>query len=165
MADAALKRGYEGLITYLHARTAHGRQEMRFCFVIENVETVRDRKLWPRLRSIVGIVSIRVVRGKVSDEVRYYISSRNASAKVFRRAIRIHWLIENSCHWVLDVAFREDDHRLREGHAPENISLMRKMALAMLKKATANMGIKNKRLRAGRDEAFLEHVLRDFPGK
>ncbi len=73
--------------------------------------------------------------------------------------------IENGCHWVLDVAFREDDHRLREGHAPENMSLVRKMALAMSKKADADMGIKNKRLKAGWDDAFLEQVLRNFLGK
>jgi predicted transposase YbfD/YdcC len=165
LADAALERGYEGLSTNLQEGTAHGRQEMRFCFVIADLESVRDRALWPRLRSMVGIVSSRVVGGKASDEVRYYISSRKASAKVFQRGVRTHWSIENSCHWVLDVAFREDDHRLREGHAPENMSLVRKMALAMLKKANANMGIKNKRLRAGWDEAFLEHTLRDFLDK
>ena len=84
---------------------------------------------------------------------------------MFLGASRKHWSIENACHWVLDVAFREDDHRLREGHAPENMSLVRKMALAMLKKAKANMGIKNKRLKAGWDDSFLEDVLRDFLGK
>lgn len=165
LADAALEQGYEGLSTNLQQGTAHGREEMRFCFVIEDLESVRDRDVWPKLRSMVGIVSSRVVAGKVSDEVRYYISSRKACAKVFQRGVRTHWSIENSCHWVLDVAFREDDHRLREGHAPENMSLVRKMALVMLKKAKANMGIKNKRLRAGWDQAFLEHVLRDFLGK
>ena len=60
------------------------------------------------------------------------------------------------------MAFREDDHRLRDGHGPENLSLVRKMALAMLKKAKAKCGIKNKRLTAGWDESFLEHVLRDY---
>ena len=84
---------------------------------------------------------------------------------MFLAATRAHWPIENSCHWVLDVAFREDDHRLREGHAPQNMSLVRKMALTMLKKAKAKMGIKNKRLQAGWDDTFLEHVLRDFLDK
>ena len=95
--------------------------------------------------------------------MRYYISSRAAGpGRCSWVRVRRHWCIENECHWVLDVAFREDDHRLREGHAPENMSVVRKMALAMLKKATAKMGIKNKRLKAGWDDAFLEHVLRDF---
>ena len=102
--------------------------------------------------------------------MRYYISSRRGSGRMFlgARAANIG-AIENECHWVLDVAFREDDHRLREGHAPENMSLVRKMALAMLKKATRRprLRIKNKRLKAGlnQDETFLEHVLRDFLGK
>jgi len=165
LADGALEEGFVGLSTDLQEGTGHGREEMRFCFVIEDLESVRDRALWPKMRSLVGVVSSRVVRGKATDEVRYYISSRKASAKQFQKAVRTHWGIENSCHWVLDVAFREDDHRLREGHAPENMSLVRKMALAMLKKANAKMGIKNKRLQAGWDEAFLEHVLRDFLDK
>ena len=76
--------------------------------------------------------------------------------------MRTHWSIENCCHWILDVAFREDDHRLREGHAPENMSLVRKMALAMLKKVQGKIGIKNTRLNAAWDESFLELVLRDF---
>jgi hypothetical protein len=65
----------------------------------------------------------------------------------------------------LDVALREDDHRLRAGHAPENMSLVRKMALAMLKKADAKLGVKNKRLKAGWDRAFLEPLICDFQGK
>ncbi len=112
------------------------------------------------------MTSGRKVKGKTeSSEVRYYISSRRGSGKMFLGASRKHWGIENECHWILDVAFREDDHRLREGHAPENMSVVRKMALAMLKKANAKIGIKNKRLKAGWDTSFLEHVLRDFLGK
>ena len=88
--------------------------------------------------------------------------SRQASAETFLEAVRKHWSIENPCHWVLDVAFREDDHRLREGHAPENMSVVRKIALAMLKKSDEKVGIKNRRLKAGWDDKFLEHILRDF---
>jgi predicted transposase YbfD/YdcC len=144
----------------------HGREELRFCVVMTNLEAIRDRVLWTGLKSVVCVVSRRTVKGKKeSREVRYYISSRRGSGTMFLGASRRHWSIENECHWVLDVAFREDDHRLREGHAPENMSVVRKMALAMLKKAKANIGIKNKRLKAGWDETFLEHVLRDFLGK
>ena len=117
-ADEALEREYAGLSTNLQQGTSHGRQEMRFCFVVENLESVRDHASWPKLRSMVGIVSRRVVRDEVSDEVRYYIRSRKASARLFQQWVRSHWPIENSCHWVLDVTFREDDHRLREGRAP-----------------------------------------------
>ena len=100
-------------------------------------------------QAVVCVVTCRTLNGKESHETRYYISNRKASAKTFLTATRTHWGIENQCHWILDVAFCEDDHRLREGHGPENLSLVRKMALAMLKKAKAKMGIKNKRLKAG----------------
>ena len=133
--------------------------------MMTNLTGIRDRGRWKGLRSVVCVVSGREVKGrKETSEVRYYISSRRGSGKMFLGASRAHWGIENECHWVLDVAFREGDHRLREGHAPENLSVVRKMALAMLKKADANMGIKNKRLKTGWDDTFLEHVLRDFLG-
>jgi len=135
---------------------------MRFCFVLTDLDTIRDRALWAGLKSVVCVVRSRTVNGKESNETQYYISNRAASAKAFQTAVRRHWSIENECHWVLDVAFREDHHRLQDGHAPENLSLVRKMALAMLKKAPAKMGVKNKRLKAGWDNSFLEVVLRDF---
>jgi predicted transposase YbfD/YdcC len=161
-AENALDQDSLELSQNLSENRAHGREETRFCFVSEDVEIIRDHQLWPSLRSLVCVVSHREIDGKQSDEVRFYISSRHGSAKQFQAWVRNHWSIENSCHWVLDVAFREDDHRLREGHAPANLSSVRKMALAMLKKADAKCGIKNKRLRAGWDSDFLEHILRDY---
>lgn len=159
LAEAALEANYAGRSTHLREGTGHGRAEMRFGFVIDDLESIRDRNVWPRLRPIVVLVSSRTVAGKTSDEVRYYISSRKASAKRFQEWIRSHWSIENACHWILDVAFREDDHRLREGHGPQNVALVRKIALAMLKKADAKCGIKNRRLKAGWDNTYLEQVL------
>jgi predicted transposase YbfD/YdcC len=162
LAVAALENDYAGLSQHQTMETGHGRAELRCCVVLDELDAIRDRDVWKTLKSVVCVVRSRTVNGKTSDEVRYYISSKSASARTFLNAVRGHWSIENSCHWVLDVAFREDDHRLREGHAPENLALIRKIALAMLKKATAKCGIKNKRLKAGWDDAFLEHVLRDF---
>jgi predicted transposase YbfD/YdcC len=161
-AEKALNQDSLGLSQNLSDNRAHGREETRCCFVSEDVESILDRHLWPSLRSLVCVVSHRELDGKQSAEVRFYISSRRGSAKRFQAWVRNHWSIENSCHWVLDVAFREDDHRLREGHAPANLSSVRKMALAMLKKADAKCGIKNKRLRAAWDNDFLEHILRDY---
>jgi predicted transposase YbfD/YdcC len=166
LAEAASETDYVGLSFAMTQEKSHGREEFRSCFVMTNLEGIRDRELWKGLKSVVCVTSGRKVKGKTeSSEVRYYISSRRGSGKMFLGASRKHWGIENECHWILDVAFREDDHRLREGHAPENVSVVRKMALAMLKKADAKMGIKNKRLKAGWDTSFLEHVLRDFLGK
>ncbi len=163
-AEKTFDQDFFGSSQNLTHERAHGRDETRLCFVSEDVELIRDHQLWPKLRSLVCVVSQREIDGKVSEEVRYYISSRRGSAKQFQAWVRNHWSIENSCHWVLDVAFGEDDHRLREGHGPANLSLVRKIALAMLKKAEAKCGIKTKRLQAGWDNSFLEHVLRDcFP--
>ena len=165
LVRVALETDFAGLSRHQTDERSHGREELRFCVVLTNLEAIRDRDLWTGSRSVVCVVSRRKVKGKKSREVRYYISSRRGSGKMFLGASRKHWSIENECHWVLDVAFREDDHRLREGHAPENMSVVRKMALAMLKKAKVKIGIKNKRLKAGWDETFLEHVLCDFLGK
>jgi predicted transposase YbfD/YdcC len=142
MARAALESDYAGLSQCATREKAHGREEFRFCFVMTDLAGIRDREVWKGLKSVVCVVRGRSVAGKESSEVHYYISSRRGSGRMFLGASRKHWSIENACHWVLDVAFREDDHRLREGHAPENVSLIRKMALAILKNARANMGIK-----------------------
>jgi len=166
MAHAAAEADDAGASRWATDESAHGRREFRFAVVRTNLAGIRDRDPWKGLRSVVCVVSGREVKGrKETSEVRYYIRSRRGSGKMFLGASRTHWGIENGLHGVLDVAFREDDHRLREGHAPENMSLVRKMALAMLKKADANMGITNKRLKAGWDHAFLEQVLRDFLGQ
>lgn len=163
LVDAALEADLAGLKLFVTEEESHGRSEFRSCFVLTNLEGIRDRELWEGLKSVVCVTSGRQAKGKKeSSEVRYYISSRRGSGKMFLGASRNHWGIENECHWILDVAFGEDDHRLQEGHAPENLSVVRKMALAMLKKATGKMSIKTKRLKAGWDDSFLEHVLRDF---
>ena len=92
--------------------------------------------------------------------MRYYISSRSATAEEMLRAVRRHWGIENECHWVLDVCFREDDSRLREGHGAENFALLRKIALALLKKAKGvKEGVECRRLVAGWDRTYLLNVL------
>jgi predicted transposase YbfD/YdcC len=162
LALAAMEQDYATLSQHYQEAHAHGRDEWRFCFVLTDLMSLRDYEQWPELKTVVVVVRHRVVQGRASDETAYYISSRTGKAKLFQAAIRNHWGIENQCHWVLDVAFGEDDHRFGAGHGPENLALVRKMALAMLKKAPAKMGLKNKRLQAGWDNSFLERVLRDF---
>lgn len=106
------------------------------------------------------VVSERYVADKMTSAVRYYISSLPGSARTMLRAVRRHWGIENSLHWVLDIAFREDKSRVRVGHAAENLSIVRRIALNLLKQEkTAKVGIKAKRLMAGWDQAYLLKVL------
>ena len=94
-------------------------------------------------------------------ETRYYISSMKLKVKAFADAVRGHWSIENNLHWVLDVAFQEDTSRLRKDHGPENLGLVRRIALSLLKRAPTKkkVGIACKRKQAGWNNDFLAGVL------
>jgi predicted transposase YbfD/YdcC len=95
-----------------------------------------------------------------SIEDRHFIGSATLLATEALSATRAHWHVENSLHWVLDIAFREDESRLRKGNGPQNFALLRHIALNALKQEqTAKLGVKNKRLKAGWDEAYLLKVL------
>lgn len=107
------------------------------------------------------VESERSVAGQEpSRERRYYISSLAADAKQMNRVIRSHWSMENSLHWVLDIAFREDDSRIRKDQGPENMATLRHIALNLLKQdKRIKVGIKSKRKNAGWDERYLLKVL------
>jgi predicted transposase YbfD/YdcC len=164
LATAALEADYAGLSQHTTKEKGHGREEFRFAFVMTDLTAIRDLELWKGLKSLVCVVRQRTVNGEESCETQYYVSSKKASAKYFLQASRAHWGVENPHHWVLDVAFDEDDCRLREGHAPENMALVRKIALMMLNRAPEKMGIKNRRKKAGYDDEYHERVLLTFPG-
>ena len=139
---------------------AHGRVEVRRCRTCHNLDSIARRADWTKLASLVMIEVDRTVEGKTSTEQRYYISSqKRLRAKDALATVRAHWGIENGLHWVLDVAFREDDCRVRAGHAAENFAVLRHFTLNLLKKAKSKVGIKIRRQRAGWDNAFLLEVL------
>lgn len=140
------------------------RQEVRRCRTITdpNLLPTADvfRYDWPGLRTLVQVVSERTVKSKITIETRYYLSSLDATAAKMLSAVRHHWKIENQLHWSLDVSFREDESRVRKGYAQQNLSLVRKLALALLKnETTAKIGVAAKRMKAGWDEAYLCRVL------
>ena len=143
----------------------HGRTEVRRCWTTGDVNGVSQRDQWANLSSLVLVESERTIKSKTSLERRYYISSRpQFSAKDALSASRSHWAIENELHWVLDVAFREDDCRVRAGFAGENFAVMRHIALNLLKAAPGTpthkkLGVKNKRLLAGWDSDYFLKVL------
>ena len=141
----------------------HGRIEIRRFWTISDPDfiTYLDPKgKWLDLACFGMVEAERRIGDEISRETRYYISSLSGKARAFAEAVRVHWSIENSCHWVLDLAFREDDCRVRKENGAQNFAILRRIALNLLKQEhTAKCGIKAKRLKAGWDEAYLLKVL------
>jgi len=147
--------------THKSVTGGHGRVETRRCWALDVAEQGWvDLEGWSKLRTVCMVEQERFDGEETTTQRRYYISSLAPEAEVLLRAVRSHWHIENKLHWVLDVAFREDESRIRTGHAAQNMAVVRRLALNLLKQEpTSSAGIKNRRLRAGWDEAYLRKVL------
>jgi predicted transposase YbfD/YdcC len=141
----------------------HGRIEIRECWTTSNADYlpyIPNLSKWKGLQTIVMVKAERRLGEVKTTETRYYISSLSSDARQSLVTIRGHWGIENNLHWVLDIAFREDDSRLRKGNGAQNFALLRRLALNLLKQEkTAKCGIKAKRLKAGWDQDYLIKVL------
>jgi predicted transposase YbfD/YdcC len=162
--QAALANDYAGTSHCCTEEQSHGRQELRACWVLTDLTTLRERAKWRGLQSVIVVVRDRTVGERNSCEKHYYISSRRWRARQFLQGIRGHWGIENSLHWVLDVVFDEDGNRVRKDHGPENFGWVRRLALSMLQADPSQGSIRGKRLMAGWNESFLERILLDFKG-
>jgi len=141
----------------------HGRLEIRECWTLSDPQGfpfLHDASAWPKLQTLAMLRRERQCSDHTTMETAFYLSSLPGSAARLLDTTRMHWGIENSLHWVLDVAFREDDQRFRTGNGPQNCTLLRHAALNLLKHETsAKGGIQVKRLRAGWDDAYLLKVL------
>jgi predicted transposase YbfD/YdcC len=162
---SGLGSAFEGLQHdfYQTVGKGHGRIETRQCWVVsepEVLEYLNEKGAWAGLSSVAMVRSKRVVGDEESVESRYYLSSLQGEARQLLEATRTHWEIENCVHWVLDIAFNEDDSRVRQGHAPQNLAVVRHLALNLLKmEQTSKGGVKARRKRAGWDEDYLLKVL------
>lgn len=138
----------------------HGRIEVRDYWCCGDVSWLAEGSKWAGLNSLVMVKRQREVDGVTSQEVSFYISSLKGDIAVMAGAIRGHWGIENSLHWTLDMTFREDDSRIRKDNAPENMAVIRHMALNMLQKENSKKrSIRKKRLRAGFNNDFLTSII------
>ena len=142
---------------------SHGRGELRQCWTIADplvIQQLRGASRWPQLTCVVRVRRTYWEAEVQKSEDRYFISSLEGNAEQLLWAVRAHWGIENQLHWELDIAFREDDCRVRKDQGPQNFTVLRHIALNLLKQEkTCKRGIKGKRLQAAWNSAYLEKVL------
>jgi predicted transposase YbfD/YdcC len=167
--NQAYERDFAGLEhdTFETRERGHGREEYRCYTVLHATAGIRNAKDWASLTTIGFCYSERTIAGATSEELRYFIGSKKASAKVYGEALRNHWGIENKLHWQLDVSFNEDKNRVSKRHGAENLALVRRLALSLLKQHPNKRSLACKRLLAALDPAFLKEVLSgdSEPGK
>jgi predicted transposase YbfD/YdcC len=144
---------------YVTTETGHGRDETRVYLQLPAPKSLPGFTLWEGLRTI-GVVTSRCLRdGKETIEVRYYISSLAMGVKRFARAVRGHWSIENTCHWVLDMTYREDESRIRDQALRENFAWLNRFTLSLLKQHPDRTSLVMKRRSCGWNEKYLLRSL------
>jgi predicted transposase YbfD/YdcC len=155
-----------GVTTEMTVDNDHGRLEIRRHSVCHGIDWLfSDRRYAGEIKfpglAMIGMVASETTRGgKVETARRYYLCSTKLTAPKFAEVVRAHWGVENRLHWVLDVAFDEDQCRLRTANGPENMSIVRHMAMNLLRTTTTRVSLKTRRKKAGWNTAYLGKVLR-----
>jgi len=137
----------------------HGRIETRRYYLSAELDWFQDKPQWEGLRTVGMVEAVRQINGQSTVERRYYLSSLGLDVKAFARAVRGHWGIENKLHWMMDVAFGEDQSRARSGHAAHNLATLRRLALNLLKREKKKRSVRGKQLDAGWDNTYLLKVI------
>lgn len=147
---------------YEHVQNGHGRTVLQLSWSAPSRSGI-DTDLWPACKTVGVVVSQRIIGDKVADlEQRYYISSRQLTAEELSRTVRAHWEIENRLHWMLDVCFGEDGCMVRKDNAPQNLSLLKKIVLNLIradKTDEAKTSLRLKRKRAAWDDDIRMRML------
>lgn len=163
--DEMILEKFAGVPHVYHESTegGHGRIDTRRVWATDQIDWLGRRDQWKKLTSVVVVEATRRLIGKnqVEKYRRYYISSLPCqSGERFANLIRNHWSIENGQHWTLDMAFNEDQNRVRKHHGHQNLAVLRRIALGLLRRdKSVKLGAKNKRLKAGRNRQYLLNVL------
>jgi predicted transposase YbfD/YdcC len=141
--------------------TGHHRLETRQVWVVSvsQLPPLHRQSQWVGLSTVVMVRRRRKLWNKTTTEIQFYLSSLEADARRHNQVIRSHWSIENSLHWVLDVTFNEDASRIRQGHAAQNLGLLRHLSISLLKQEPSKLSLKMKRYKAGMDNDFLLRIL------
>jgi predicted transposase YbfD/YdcC len=160
--DRACDAEFAGVRTDGHEaiEDAHGRHEERYVSVVYDPRGLPPE--WPGVAAVVQVNRVRDVGGKRTQTTHYYLSSYRGTAKELGTWVRGHWGIE-AMHWVLDVAFREDESRTRSGHAGANLGMIRRVAVSLRKRVEAKGSIQTRRLMAAWDDEFLLKVVQGIP--
>ncbi len=140
----------------------HGRIETRIGQVSSDIGWLQAQHRWPGLAAVGKLTPRREIGSKTTTEAAYYLLSKPLSAERFAQVARAHWSIENGLHWVLDVTMNEDRARNRCGNGPENLAMLRRLALNLAKLEPSRGSMKGKLKRAGWDDRFLDSLLAQF---
>ena len=160
--DAQARQGKDVEHTqHQETEAGHHRIESRTIWQIPAAQVFSKAQLqhWAGLQSLVVVHSHRRLWNQDTSETRYFLSSLSTDAQTFARYIRAHWGVENQLHWCLDVVFKEDASRIRKAHAPRNMSLLRRLALNLLRHEPSKGSLAMKRYRAGLDDQFMLQIL------
>ncbi len=159
--ETQMNNDFEGTTcrTLITHETSHGRTETRSYIHIVVPKDLPGLDRWANLRTLGVVISTVVRDGKETTEVRYYISSLRLGVKQFARAVRSHWSIENTCHWSLDVTYREDESRIRDAHLRENFAWLNRFTLSLLKQHKNGQSMAMNRRRCGWNDTVMLQIL------
>ena len=162
--EQAQAQGFEGITFTYDSRVekGHHRTEKRqiWSVPVSQLPPLYHQDDWVGLQSVVMVVRVRHLWNKTTREVQFYLTSLENDARKLGQAIRLHWSIENGLHWTLDVTFNEDDCRVRSGHSPQNLAILRRIALnALNREQSFRRSTRQKSNRAAMDNNYMLTIL------